>query len=93
MHMSKVKSFGSEGRRGDNEVPPNANEIESVIFKTDHIRGFRVVTLEELGGAKLTVPATLSQVVAPKPIPAPSNPREPQKYSHFEPIKEKVYEA
>lgn len=45
MHMSKVKSFGSEGRRGgDNEVLPNANEIESVIFKTDHIRGFKVVT-------------------------------------------------
>lgn len=56
--MSKVKSFGSEGRRGDNEVPPNANEIESVIFKTDHIRGFRVVTQDELDGnvAKLPVP-------------------------------------
>ena len=54
--MSKVKSFGTEGRRGDNEVPPNPKEIESVILKLDHIRDFKVVTQEELDGTKLTVP-------------------------------------
>ena len=57
IHMSKVKSFGTEGRRGDNEVPPNPKEIESVILKLDHIRDFKVVAQEELDGTKLSVPA------------------------------------
>ena len=39
-----MKSFGSEGRRGEgNEISASDNIIESVIFKIDHILDFNII--------------------------------------------------
>ena len=43
MTLINVKSFGSEGRRGTNEIPPTEGEIPEARFKVDHIKDFKIV--------------------------------------------------
>ena len=43
MTLVNVKSFGSEGRRGANEIPPAEGEINEARFKVDHIKDFKIV--------------------------------------------------
>jgi len=36
MHLSHVRSFGTEGRKqGQNEIPPRDDIIEKVVFKIE----------------------------------------------------------
>lgn len=36
MHLSGVRSFGTEGRKnGINEIPPKENLIDNVVFKIE----------------------------------------------------------
>ena len=44
MTLLNVKSFGSEGRKGGNEIPPSESDIPQVIFKVDHIKDFKIIT-------------------------------------------------
>jgi protein LSM14 len=58
MTLVGVRSFGSEGRRnGQNEIPPNENDISEVTFKIEHIKDFRIV---EKPNTMLIDPAIIS---------------------------------
>jgi protein LSM14 len=73
MHLQKVQSFGSEGRRGEGlEIPPNDNIIESVIFKIDHIQDFNIIQrpdtkAEEIKREVEVDPAIVKAPQQPKP--------------------------
>ena len=44
MVLIKVRSFGSEGRRGGtNEIPPTDWEISEAKFKVDNVKDFKIV--------------------------------------------------
>lgn len=47
MHLTNVKSYGSEGRRGVGEFPATDNIIQNVVFKVDHIIDFKIVKKPE----------------------------------------------
>ena len=47
MHLTNVKSYGSEGRRGVGEFPATENIIQNVVFKVDHIIDFKIVKKPE----------------------------------------------
>ncbi|CAD8090470.1 unnamed protein product [Paramecium primaurelia] len=43
--LKDVRSFGTEGRRPDHEIPPNQQSYDILVFKAAEIKGFK--TLEE----------------------------------------------
>lgn len=45
MHLSNVRSYGTEGRKqGQGEIPPRDDIIEMVVFKIELVQNFEVVS-------------------------------------------------
>lgn len=79
MHLTKVKSFGTEGRQkeGKPEVPPRDNIIESVIFKIDMIKDFNIAKRPE--EPKKQEPESDPAIVEAPEKPKPQEPRREKK--------------
>lgn len=53
MHLSQVKSFGTEGRKnGQNEIAPRDDIIETVVFKIELVQNFEVVQEDQPYGGE-----------------------------------------
>jgi hypothetical protein len=52
MHLSQVRSYGTEGRKnGQGEMPPRQDIIDKVVFKIDLVQN--LVVIEKPGGIKV----------------------------------------
>ena len=68
MTLKSVQSFGTEGRRGDNEIPGNSNVIAQVKFKVELIQDFNIVEEEsELDPAIIESSGIEDQTESKKP--------------------------
>lgn len=95
MHLTKVKSYGTEGRQAEGQpnVPPRDGVIESVIFKIDMIQDFQIVKRPEARPEpkkdESQDPAIVTEVAEkPKRERQPRGPRGVQKENPNEELKQ-----
>ncbi|CAG9323047.1 unnamed protein product [Blepharisma stoltei] len=81
--LSNVKSFGTEGRRGNGkEIPPSAEVYEFIIFRGSDIKDLTVIQTTVANNDPAIIKSEPTKEFQPKPVQKPSIPqqREHQNY-------------
>ncbi|CAG9335389.1 unnamed protein product [Blepharisma stoltei] len=78
--LSNVKSFGTEGRRGNNkEIPPSAEIYEFIIFRGSDIKDLTVIQSTAANNDPAIIKSEPIKEVQPKPVQK-SNPPPQREY-------------